>query len=166
MLLKTTGAFGQASPRLVEPVDNAKRVTLTGNVHPLARVEFDRGAAPLDLPMNRMLLVLKHSPEQEAALRKFLDDQQDKASPRYRQWLTPEQFGQQFGLADSDIQEITAWLQGQGVAPGDRVLLATAEKLPFLVAHLGALYAGAVSLPVNPRFPREELHYVLADSGQ
>src|SRR5712692_5254035 len=106
--------FGQASPRLVEPVDNAKRITLTGNVHRLARVEFDRGAAPLDLPMDRKLLVLKRSPEQQAELQKLLEDQQDKNSPRYRQWLTPEQFGQQFGLANSDTQKITSWLQAQG----------------------------------------------------
>ena len=64
--------------------------------------------------MDRMLLVLKRSQEQEVELRKLLDDQQDKASPRYRKWLTPEQFGQQFGLAESDLQKITAWLQVQG----------------------------------------------------
>jgi len=98
----------------MEAPDNAKRVTLTGNVHRLARPQFDRGAAPLDLPMDRMLLVLKRSPEQEAELQKLLDAQQDKASPKYRQWLTPDQFGEQFDLASNDIQEITTWLQGQG----------------------------------------------------
>lgn len=107
-------AFGQASPRLLEPMDNTNRITLKGNVHPLARAEFEHGAAPPDLPLDRMLLVLKRSHEQEAALRRLLDDQQDKASPRYRKWLTPEQFGQQFGLAGSDLQKITAWLQVQG----------------------------------------------------
>jgi pro-kumamolisin-like protein/Big-like domain-containing protein/subtilase family protein len=106
--------FGQTSPRLLEPLDNAQRITLRGNVHRLARSQFDHGAAPADLPMDRMLLVLKRSPEQQAELDKLLDDQQDKNSPRYRQWLTPEQFGEQFGPADSDIQQITAWLQGQG----------------------------------------------------
>lgn len=113
-LLNPTGAFAQASPLLVEPVDNARRVTLIRNVHPLARAEFDRGAAPPDLAMNRMLLVLKRSPDQQAALNRLLDDQQDRNSPQYRHWLTPEQFGQQFGLADGDIQKITVWLQGQG----------------------------------------------------
>src|SRR5438445_11119757 len=58
-LVNTTGAFGQASPRLVEPVDNTKRITLPGNVHRLARSEYDRGAAPPDLQMDRLLLVLK-----------------------------------------------------------------------------------------------------------
>lgn len=97
--------------RITQAVDERNLVVLPGNVHPLARPEFDHGVAPLDLPMERMLLVLRRSPEQESTLLKLLDDQQDKSSPRYRQWLTPEQFGQQFGPADSDIQKVTAWLQ-------------------------------------------------------
>jgi malonyl-CoA/methylmalonyl-CoA synthetase len=52
-----------------------------------------------------------------------------------------------------------------GVERGDRVVVATAEKLPFLAAHLGAIYAGASSLPLNPRFTRDELRYFLADSA-
>lgn len=100
--------------RITQAVDEKNLVVLQGNVHPLARPEFDRGLAPLDLRLDRMLLVLKRSHEQESALQKLLEDQQDKSSPRYRQWLTPEQFGQQFGLADSDIQKVTGWLQGHG----------------------------------------------------
>jgi len=64
--------------------------------------------------MNRMLLGLKRSPEQEHALRTLLDDQQDKASPRYHKWLTPEEFGTQFGPADQDLQTVTGWLQSHG----------------------------------------------------
>jgi hypothetical protein len=114
-------SFGRAAAqttnipeRITQSVDEKNLVVLKGNVHPLARPEFDQGVAPLDLRMDRMLLVLKRSPEQESALQKLLDDQQDKSSPRYRQWLTPEQFGQQFGPADSDIQKVTGWLQGHG----------------------------------------------------
>ena len=104
----------QSAPVLVtQAVDNAVRTSLPGNVHPLARAEFDRGEAPTDLPLKRMLLVLKRSPEQETALRKLLDDQQDKASSAYHKWLTPERFGQEFGLADADIQAVTGWLQSQ-----------------------------------------------------
>ena len=69
---------------------------------------------PASLPMQRMLLVLKRSPELEASLGALLDQQQDKSSPNYHAWLTPEQFGQQFGPADADIQAITSWLQLQG----------------------------------------------------
>jgi pro-kumamolisin-like protein/Big-like domain-containing protein len=98
--------------RITQAVDEKSLAVLSGNVHPLARQEFDHGVAPLDLPMERMLLVLKRSPEQESALQKLLDDQQDRSSPRYRQWLTPEQFGQRFGPSDIDIQKVTDWLRG------------------------------------------------------
>ena len=81
----------------------------------MARSQYDVGAAPSDLPMERMLLVLKRSPEQQTALSKLLDDQQDKSSPSYHKWMTPDQFGQQFGPADSDIQAVTSWLQLHGL---------------------------------------------------
>ena len=100
--------------RVTQAVDMQNLITLRGNVHPLARPEFDQGVAPDDLPMERMLLVLQRGPDQEAALRQLLDDQQVKSSPRFHQWLTPEQFGQQFGPADSDIQAVTDWLASQG----------------------------------------------------
>ena len=113
---------GQATavprPLITQPVDESNLTTLRGNTYPLARAEFDLGTAPATLPMERMLLVLKRSPEQEAALDKLLDDQQDKASPNYHQWLTPEQFGKQFGPSDEDLQTIAAWLQSHGFRVG------------------------------------------------
>lgn len=106
------------SPLIVDAIDESRLTTLKGNTHPLARPEFDLGTAPASLPMQRMLLVLKRSPEQESALRKLLDDQQDKSSPSYHKWLSPEQFGKQFGPTDSDIQVMTSWLQSHGFEVG------------------------------------------------
>src|SRR5712692_10772535 len=82
-------ASGQAKfipPRITELVDETKLTPLRGNTHPLTRPEFDTGGAPPSLPMERMLLVLKRSPEQEAALQELLDEQQDKSSPNYHKW--------------------------------------------------------------------------------
>ncbi|MGO8791708.1 MAG: Ig-like domain repeat protein [Terriglobia bacterium] len=100
--------------RVTEAVDMQNLVTLRGNVHPLARPQFDQGVAPDDLPMQRMLLVLQRGMDQETALRKLLDDQQVKSSAQFHQWLTPEQFGRQFGPADSDLHAVTDWLASQG----------------------------------------------------
>ena len=94
-------------PLITEPIDESRLTTLKGNTHPLARPQFDLGTADGSLPMKRMLLVLKRSDEQEATLRKLLDDQQDKHSPNYHKWLTPGKFGQQFGPTDADMQTIT-----------------------------------------------------------
>ena len=99
---------------ITQPVEESQLTVLRGNTYPLALAKYDRGAAPASLPMQRMLLVLKRSPELEASLVALLDQQQDKSSPNYHAWLTPEQFGQQFGPADADIQAITSWLQLQG----------------------------------------------------
>jgi subtilase family serine protease len=111
---RLTAQTAPAPPRITQAVDEAQLTVLKGNTYPLARAEYDRGAAPASLPMNRMLLVLRRSPEQEAALQQLLDQQQDQSSPNYHQWLTPQQFGQQFGPSDQDIQTITTWLQSHG----------------------------------------------------
>ncbi len=100
--------------RVVEQIDETRTVRIEGNVHPLARAEFDRGAVAESQPMTRMLLLLQRSPEQETALRQLLDAQQTKSSGNYHAWLTPEQFGQQFGPADADVQAVTGWLTKQG----------------------------------------------------
>ena len=117
-LVLPTLAVGQQQsyvrPLVNEPVDESQRIVLKGNTHALARPQFEIGSAPPDLPMERMLLVLKRSTEQETALSKLLDDQQDKSSRDYHRWLSPEQFGQRFGPADSDIQAVTSWLQRHG----------------------------------------------------
>ena len=112
--------FGQAAPpwRIVQRVDESQRTRLRGNTHPLTRTEADAGEAPADLPMRRMLLILKRSPEQEASLKTLLDQQQDKHSPNYHRWLTPEEFGQQFGAADQDIATIEDWLTSHGLQVG------------------------------------------------
>ncbi len=112
---KLAGAQGGAAlPRVTDRIDTSRLVTLAGNTHPLARPQFDQGAAPASLPMDRIQLVLKRSPDQETALRTLLDDQQSTSSPNYHKWLTPDQFGQQFGPADADIQAVTSWLSSYG----------------------------------------------------
>jgi subtilase family serine protease len=110
-------AFAQTSTaqrRITQPVDETKLAVLRGNVNPMARRQFDRGAAPASLPMDHMQLVLQRSPQQEAALETLLAQQQDRSSPNYHKWLTPTQFGQEFGPSDADIQTVTSWLQSHG----------------------------------------------------
>jgi subtilase family serine protease len=100
--------------RVVEAVDDTQTVTLQGNVHPFARAANDQGALPDSQPMTRMLLLLQRSDTQEASLRQLLDAQQTKGSGSYHAWLTPEQFGKQYGPADADVQAVTDWLQSHG----------------------------------------------------
>ena len=117
----------QVRPLVTQAVDESQRTVLKGNVHPLALPQYDQGPAPASLPMQRMLLVLKHSAAQETALQQLLSGQQDKNSPNYHKWLTPEQYGAQFGPADEDVQAVSSWLESHGfqiakVAKGKNVI--------------------------------------------
>ena len=118
--LRTSAQAGAAQAAMVQArvtaaIDESRLTTLKGNTHPQARPEFDQGAVADSLPMNRMLLLLQRSPEQEAALQKLIEEQQIKGSPNFHKWLTPDEFGKQFGPADADIQKVTQWLASQGL---------------------------------------------------
>ena len=108
------GAQAVAQPLITQKIDEKQRTPLAGNTYPLTRVAIDRGPAPDSLPMERMTLVLQRSAQQESTLQAFLDAQQTKGSPSYHQWLTPQQFGLQFGPADSDLVAIQSWLRAHG----------------------------------------------------
>ncbi|HET9282952.1 MAG TPA: protease pro-enzyme activation domain-containing protein [Candidatus Angelobacter sp.] len=95
-------------------INDADRVTLHGNVHPLARAEFDRGSAPASQPMNNMILQLGVRADAQAQLNQLLAEQQDPNSPNYHKWLTPMEFGLRFGPTDQDIADASNWLRSFG----------------------------------------------------
>lgn len=101
--------------RVVEQVDDAKRVRLAGNVHPMARTKFDIGRVDSNKLLERLVMVLKRSPEQDAALAAFNERQYDPSSPDFHRWLTAEEFGQLYGPSDADIASVTNWLQNHGM---------------------------------------------------
>jgi hypothetical protein len=107
-------AVSQAPARITAALDANNLVRLRGNVHPLARAEFDRGLAGDGMVLHRILLLLQPSDEQKAALAQLIGEQKDRASSRFHQWLNPEQFGAQFGPADADVAAVTQWLSAAG----------------------------------------------------
>ena len=113
VVLISTLSFSQAA-RVTESIDNNIAVRLPRTHHPLAVAANDRGRVSGDVPMERMVLVLKPSAGQASALRSLINALYDKQSPTYRNWLTPEQYGAQFGPAQQDVDKIAAWLQEQG----------------------------------------------------
>ena len=114
--LQATGTVSRS--RITQPINERVRVTLHGNVHPLARAEYDRGAVADSLPAGRMLLILQRSPEREAALRQFLQEVHKPSSASYHKWLSPEQFGALYGPEDSEIATVRGWLQRHGFSVG------------------------------------------------
>ena len=105
----------QATPLVPQKIDESSLVVLHGSVHPLAQARYDQGAVPDSFPAERMVLLLNRPAEREAALQQFLQSAHTKGSPNFHRWLTPAQFGQQFGPADSDIETAIAWLQAHGL---------------------------------------------------
>jgi hypothetical protein len=111
---QTSVMLGRPEVRLTQKIDSSVRFTQAGSVSLRANAANDRGAVSGDAPMQRMVLSLTHSDAQEEALQSLLAAQQDRQSPLFHKWLTPEQYGQQFGASDADIATLTAWLNAQG----------------------------------------------------
>jgi large repetitive protein len=99
---------------ITQPVDNSARTTIRDSTHSRARSTAAAGAIDGGVAMRRMLLVLGAGPAKEQHARTLVDSQHTPGSATYHQWLTPAQYGQQFGPAAQDIQQVTNWLAGQG----------------------------------------------------
>ena len=104
---------GRAAP-LQRVVNENDRVVLCGNIHPLARAEFDAGRTDGSLPAERMILALAVRPEKKAALERPLVDQQNPGSANFHRWLTPQEFGARFGATPEEVAVVAGWLQSRG----------------------------------------------------
>jgi subtilase family serine protease len=108
-----------APARVTNQIDERVLVTLEGNTHRAARdAANDRGAVAADFSMAHMLLQLKRSPEQEAALQKAMEQMHTSGSPSYHSWISEQEFDEQYGVSQSDVAKVTAWLQGHGFTVG------------------------------------------------
>ncbi|MGB9489002.1 MAG: Ig-like domain repeat protein, partial [Terriglobales bacterium] len=106
-----------ASPkvRITSKVDNNKRTTLHRHVPTAVRNGMDMGRVEPTTPVEHLVMVLKSDEDQKREIRRVIDEQQDKHTQNYHQWATPEEFGEHFGVHDSDIENIKAWLSSQGL---------------------------------------------------
>ena len=101
--------------RVVDAINEARRVVLTGQKHPLAKPEYLAGDVSPDFLMESMVLVLRADPAQDEALDELLQEQQDPQSPQYHRWLTPQTFGERFGVSPNDLARVTHWLETHGM---------------------------------------------------
>jgi len=113
VMFSVLGAAAQ-SDRITTVIDSNQVVVLPGNVHPNAQPKYDQGPVDPSMAMDYVTMQMKPSAAQQAALNRLLAQQQDRSSPNYHKWLTPEQYADQFGLSQSDIEKIVSWLQMQG----------------------------------------------------
>jgi subtilase family serine protease len=111
-------SFGYAvvPQRIAGDLTTGPKVPLRGNVHGLARPEFDLGRADGSGLIEGITLSLRPSPAQQQDLNQFLAQLGDPHSKNFHKYLTPAQFGERFGMNQSDLDKITAWLQKEGFA--------------------------------------------------
>lgn len=107
-------AQAQTANRVPIYIDESRVVTLAGNVHPMARADFETGPVPGDMRIARMVMLLKPSARQQADLDALVAAQQDPHSGQYHQFLTPAQYGARFGASNRDLDRLTRWLAGHG----------------------------------------------------
>lgn len=114
-IVALAGSLAAAEDRVVASVNAGRTVPLKGHVHPQAQVQYDRGAVEPSTELAYVTLMLKP----ESSLESFLAEQQNPSSPNYHRWLTPEQFGDRFGLSAGDIAKVSSWLESQGLKIDD-----------------------------------------------
>jgi long-chain acyl-CoA synthetase len=77
-------------------------------------------------------------------------------------WGTPRKAS--YAQLDAWSNACARALVGRGLKAGDRIAIASANRLGFLVAFFGILRAGMTVVPLNHKQPRETLAYMLEDS--
>jgi len=113
----TAGLASQTTERpnrITQELTPGPVVTLSGTVHPLTREASDLGEANPGLRMESMTLSIAPSAAEKAELDALVEAQQNPKSVQYHRWLTQEQFGARFGLAEADLSRVTGWLEAQG----------------------------------------------------
>jgi long-chain acyl-CoA synthetase len=66
---------------------------------------------------------------------------------------------------DEGANGVANALVGRGLKRGDRVAILSANRVEFLMAYFGIMRAGMVAVPVNFKFPRETIHFIIRDCG-
>jgi hypothetical protein len=143
-------------------MDESSLVVLRGNHHPLATLANDRGEVAGDLPMERMLLVLARDSGTESSLQGFLARQQDKSSPDFHAWLSPLQFGSEFGASQGDLQKLTGWLESHGF----RVNRVSPGAMAIEFSGTAGQVKEAFHTPIHSYVVNGEKHYANASDPQ
>lgn len=114
------------------------------------RGEALRPEAPASPPLVRMTnaaaVLLAHHDPQRAAL------------------VCGEQ-SMSYAVLHASVAHAASVLRVRGVEGGQRVAIKLPDGLDWVVAFLGAIWAGGVAVAVNPRIPREQWQYILDEAG-
>src|SRR5690348_5815296 len=100
--------------RILRSVDAAQVSPLRGTAHPRAQARFDQGRTNPG-QMISGAITFRLTAAQQGDLNQLLREQQDRTSPNYHRWITPDQYARRFGMSSNDLAKVSAWLQSQGL---------------------------------------------------
>jgi Pro-kumamolisin, activation domain/Bacterial Ig-like domain (group 3) len=109
--------MSQALPqvRVLAAVKSEQKVAVAGTTSPYLARSVEMGRVPGGQNLGRMILQLTVTEAQENAAQKLVSDLHDPSSPWFHKWLTPAEYGQEFGVADADATKVRQWLESQGL---------------------------------------------------
>jgi hypothetical protein len=113
LLLDVVALRAQPS-RILGSINGSQRVELPGSAPFQGQPQYDNGPVDPSFPMTYVTLYMKPAADQQKALAQLLADQQDRSSPKYHRWLTPEQYADNFGLSPADMDKVARWLESEG----------------------------------------------------
>ena len=116
-MLTISTALLVAAPasRLTRAIDSGKAQKIAGTTNRQAQAQYDLGEADGSLAIKDITLFFKLSDTQQTELDQLLAEQQNPSSANFHRWITPEEYGDRFGLNISDISKVSAWLTMQGL---------------------------------------------------
>ncbi len=106
----------QVPKRLHSNINDSRTFELKGNTKPAivqGRAQ-DSGEVSGSLVMPRMSVHFAMTSAQQADLNQLLESLQDRRSPSYHKFLTTQQYAARFGVNESDLAKVAAWLQSNG----------------------------------------------------
>ncbi len=112
--LATSKLPGSAPIRIKGEITGPATAQVRGTVPPPVRNAIDNGRMDSGAPMPGVSMVFRRSAAQQRDLNTLITAQHNPASPQYHKWLTPDEFGARFGLAQQDIDTALRWLRKQG----------------------------------------------------
>jgi subtilase family serine protease len=113
-LLLCSLSFAAVPDRISASINSSQTVALAKSLPRRAQPQYDQGIVDPSRQFSYVTLVISPSASQQQALQQLLAQQQDPKSANYHKWLTPQQYADNFGLSQNDLNKITAWLKSQG----------------------------------------------------